>query len=396
MEEIRLSKGRARPVWAGHPWVLSGAIGSVTGVPSAGDVVLVKDHDGRPIGPGFFSPRSTIRVRMLAMDPEVKIDEEFFLRRIRAAAALREGLGLPSTETDAYRLIHADGDRLPGVVADRYGATIVVQLTVAGMERRRAEIAAALLELPGVEGVLLDPVANFREIEGLTAEGGLLAGVAPAGEISVKENGVRFLVDPAKGQKTGHFADHRENRATVRRLAESGTALDCFTGTGGFALAAALGGAREVLGLDSSSYALKTAARNAGRNDVADRMSFEKGDVFGLLRKFEKEGRRFHTVIVDPPSMAHRRSELAGALRGYKELNLRALRLVEDGGLFFTASCTGILSREDFDTMLRDAALDAGRHVVVIAESGQAPDHPWPIAVPEARYLKFRACVVSC
>ena len=392
MEEVTLKKGRSRPVWAGHPWVMSGAIAKVTGEPAAGDTVFVRDHVGSPIGRGFFSPGSQIRLRMLSIDPDEQIDEGFFRRRVRRAVALRESLLLPGAGTDAYRLIHGDGDRLPGVVADRYGDYLVLQLTVAGMERRKEEFAAILMEEAGVRGVLLDPVTAFVEREGLTGVGGHLAGEELPDEIAIRENGVRMLVDPRRGQKTGHFADHRENRALVRSVVREGTVLDCFTGTGGFALAAALGGVKEVLALDSSPGALAAAEKNAAENDVADRIGFERGDVFKLLRRYEREGRRFDAVVLDPPSMARRRPDLVQARRGYKDLNLRALRLLEDGGFLFTASCTGILGRDDFDLLLREAAFDAKRDLVILAERGQAPDHPWPVSVPEARYLKFRWC----
>jgi 23S rRNA (cytosine1962-C5)-methyltransferase len=391
MDEVTLKQGRARPVWAGHPWVMSGAIGSVTGEPVAGDTVRVRDHAGRPIGTGFFSPGSQIRVRMLTDRPEEQVDGEFLARRVRRAVALRESLLLPSDQTTAFRLVHGDGDRLPGTVADRYGDYLVLQLTVAGMERRRDELGAILLAESGARGVFLDPVPAFAEREGLCGAAGHLAGEELPREIEILECGVRMVVDPRRGQKTGHFADHRENRAVVRGMVRGGRVLDCFTGTGGFALAAALGGAGEVLALDSSAVALEAARRNAERNGVADRITFLRGDVFRLLRAFEREGRRFEAVVLDPPSMARSRSDLAPAKRGYKELNLRALKLIEPGGLLFTASCTGILGREDFDLLLRDAAFDAKRDLVILHEAGQAPDHPWPVAVPEARYLKFRA-----
>lgn len=391
MEAVTLKKGRARPVWAGHPWVLSGAIGKVSGEPSSGDTVLVRDDAGAAIGTGFFSPKSPIRVRMLTRDPEEAIDGDFFRRRIRAAVDLRLRLALPSADTTAYRLIHGDGDHLPGVVADRYGDFLVLQLTVAGMERRRDELAEILLKESGARGVLLDPVPAFAPDEGLTGDGGHLAGEEPPAEIEIRECGVRMIVDPIKGQKTGHFADHRENRAAVREMIRRGSVLDCFCGTGGFALAAALGGAEELLALDASPVALAAAKRNAGLNGVADRIAFERGDVFKLLRNYERAGRRFDAVVVDPPSMARRRTDLAKARQGYKELNLRAMKLLTPGGFLFSASCTGMLGREDFDLMLRDAAIDAKRDLVLLVEAGQAPDHPWPVQVPEARYLKFRA-----
>lgn len=387
--EVRLRRGRAKPVWAGHSWVLSGAIDAVLGDPEAGDVVLVVDHDGRAVGRGFFSPASQIRVRMLSLDPGEEIDRAFFDRRIARAVRLREELRLPNDGTDVYRAIHGDGDGLPGVVADRYGAYAVLQLTVAGMERRRNLIAEVLAGALGLFGVHLAPVPAFAKFEGLEGAEGDIFGTPVPEELEVRENGIRFAVNARRGQKTGHFCDHRENRALVRTLVAGRSVLDAFSGTGGFAIAAALGGADEVVAADSSAFAIERAARNAEMNGVAGRIRYETGDVFPLLRRFEREGRRFGAVVLDPPSMARGRGELRGAMRGYKELNLRAMRLLLDGGLLVTASCTGIVGEPDFEKVLRDAAFDAKRDLTILFRRGQAPDHPWPIVMPESRYLKL-------
>jgi len=395
MDGIRLRRGRAKPIWAGHPCVMSGAVEEVTGTPAAGDVVLVRDHGGRAIGRGFFAPASQIRVRMVTRDPEEEIDDAWIARRVAAAVARRAALSLPGPGTDVFRLIHGDGDALPGVVADRFGDHAVLQLTVAGMERRRDAIARALVEAAGVRGVLLRPVPGFAESEGLEGVSGDLTTDAVPDEIEVRENGVTLLVDAAKGQKTGHFADHRENRAAVRDLSAGRRVLDAFCGTGGFALHAAAGGAKEVLALDSSADALARAGRNAERNGVADLVACVREDVFRGLRRLEDEGERFDLIVLDPPRMASRRKELRGALRGYKELNLRALRLLAGGGLLATASCTGQVSEDAFERVLREAAHDAGRPLAVLRRSGQGPDHPWPIAAPEGRYLKFIVGQVS-
>lgn len=387
--EVRLRRGRARPLWAGHSWVLSGAIESVTGEPEAGTIVLVRDHAGREIGRGFYAPASPIRVRMLTRDPAETIDFEYFAKRIRRAVEIRRLLGLPADDTTAYRLVHSDGDGLPGVVVDVFGEHAVVQLTVRGMEDRRDVLAAALAEIAGVKGALLRRVTAFEEGEGLAgAEGNLLPVPVPE-EIAAVERGLSFLVRPAVGQKTGHYLDHRENRALFRRFAAGRSVLDLFCGAGGFSLAAAAGGAREVLGIDSSGPSLAAAADNARRNGFGDHVRFDKGDVFRVLRDLEAAERRYDAIVIDPPRMASRRKDLEKALRGYKELNLRAMRLLAPGGILATASCTGLVAEEDFERKIRDAALDAKRELTVLHRQGQAPDHPWSIAAPEGRYLKF-------
>jgi 23S rRNA (cytosine1962-C5)-methyltransferase len=388
MEEVRLLRGRARPLWAGHPDVLSGAVSAVTGSPGAGDVVLVRDHEGRPVGRGFFAPASPVRVRLLTREPEEEIDGAFFLRRARRAAALRASVGLPSAETTVYRAVHSAGDGLPGLVADRYGDFLVIEVSNRGMERRAEEIAASLAEAFGVRGARLAAVPASME-EGLNGEGrDLLPEPVPA-EVEVRENGTRFFADTLHGQKTGHFADQRENRAAFARLAAGARVLDAFAGTGGFGLAAARAGAASVIGVDSSARALELAARNAAENGVSDRVSFVKDDVFRFLRRQERDGRRFDAIVLDPPRMASRRKEVHNAVRGYKELNLRAMRLLVPGGLLATSSCTGVLPEDDFFSIVRDAALDAKREAQLFFRSGQAPDHPWPAACPESRYLKF-------
>jgi 23S rRNA (cytosine1962-C5)-methyltransferase len=256
------------------------------------------------------------------------------------------------------------------------------------MEDRRALLAEILAEETGVRGVLLRRVPRFETAEGLAgAEGDLLDEPVPA-EIEARESGVRFLVRPRAGQKTGHYADHRENRVHVRAVAGGRRVLDAFTGTGGFAISAALGGATEVLAIDSSPAALETAGRNAERNGVTN-ARFEKDDVFRALRRLEADGERFGLIVLDPPRMAARKREIRGALRGYKELNLRAMRLLDEGGFLATASCTGLVADEAFERTVRDAALDARVAFTVLRRGGQAPDHPWTVAAPEGRYLKF-------
>ncbi len=397
MDEVRLRRGRARPAWAGHPDILSGAVEAVSGAPVAGDVVLVRDHDARPIGRGFYSPTSPLTVRMLTRDPEEEIDRAFFDRRARRAADLRRRLGLPSAATTVFRAVHGAGDGLPGVAADAFGEWLVVEAADPGMERRLPDLAGALAAAFGARGVRavrpgpLPKAAASEAAAPEAAERDLGPEPVPA-EVEVLENGIRFVVDTVAGQKTGHFADHRDNRAAFARLAAGTRVLDAFCGTGGFALAAALAGAERVTAVDSSARALDLAARNAALNGVSDRIEFRREDVFRHLRRIERDGVRFDAVVLDPPRMASRRAEVPGALRGYKELNLRALRLLGEGGLLASASCTGVVPEDVFRDVLRDAALDARRGVTVFFRGGQGPDHPVPAASPEGRYLKFFLC----
>ncbi len=389
MDEVLLRRGRARPVWAGHPDVLSGAVEAVSGSPAAGDVVLVRDHDARPVGRGFYSPTSPVSVRMLTREPEEEIDRAFFDRRAVHAAALRRRLGLPSAATTVFRAVHGAGDGLPGVAADVFGDWLVLEVGNRGMERRLPDLAAALAAAFGARGVRAARPGSFARAEALQGPEGDLGPEPVPAEVDVREHGVRFVVDTVAGQKTGHFADHRDNRAAFARLAGGVRVLDAFCGTGGFALAAALAGAERVTAVDSSARALECAARNAALNGVADRIDFVREDAFKYLRRVERDGVRYGAIVLDPPRMASRRAEIRGALRGYKELNLRAMRILEAGGLLASASCTGVLPEEAFGEVLRDAALDARRGLTVFFRGGQGADHPFPAAAPEGRYLKF-------
>jgi len=388
VDVVRLRTRRAKPIWAGHPWVLSGAVEAVTGEPASGDVVRVEAHDGKPIGRGFYAARSRIRVRMLTLDPELPIDDALFAARVVRAVAARLAFGLPREDTTVYRVVHSEGDGLPGLVVDRYGEFLVVQITARGTERFRDAVGAALAAVPGIRGAVLRPVPARAAEEELTLEPGPLFGEPLPERILVRENGIRYRVDPAGGQKTGHFADHRRNRAYVAGIAAGRRTLDAFTGTGGFALAAAAGRAAEVTAIDSSDASLAVAKENAKANRIGG-IEFRREDVFRALRRLEGEGADFDLIILDPPRMASRRREVKGARRGYKELNLRAMRLLADGGILATASCTGLVSSEEFEETVRDAAFDAKREFVVHHRGGQGPDHPWRLAAPEGRYLKF-------
>ncbi len=384
---VTLVEGRARPLWAGHPLVYAGAIASVDGTPSTGDAVAVADSDGRLIGVGVWHAEAVVRVRLLRSGAGV-LDQELIGRRVRRAAALRtDVLKLPA-RTDAWRLVHGDGDGLNGAVADRFGAYVVLQVTTLAAAQRRPWLAAALMDEDGVEGVWERPSPRFATAEGFHAGGGRLAGTEPPEEIEIVEDGVRYGVDLRKGQKTGHFLDQRDNRRRFAEVASAGRVLDLFAGTGGFGLAAAVAGATSVLAVDVSARALARLTSNAARNDATERVALREEDAFSAVRALTEEKGRFDAVSVDPPRMASSRGELKGALRGYRDLNAHAISLVTPGGFLATSSCTGALTEDAFLRMLRDAALRARRRLQVLHVSGQAPDHPWLTAVPEGRYLK--------
>lgn len=384
---VVLAKGRALPLWAGHSAVFEGAVERVEGAPADGAEIDVVDERGRFVGRGVWNGASVVRVTVLRSTPG-PLDDDFVARRVRRAVELRRGvLGL-DTVTDAWRVLHGDGDRLPGVVADRYGDWVVLQVSNRAMADRRAALAAALLEALGAKGVWERADTRFADREGFAAGGGRLAGDVPPDSVEIREHGVRFLVDVVKGQKTGHFLDQRDNRHAFGALCGGRRVLDAFCGTGGFGLAALAGGARAVVALDQSPRALERAVQNAGSNGVHDRLETLEGDGFAALRALEEASERFGAVSLDPPRFARSRRELEGAMRGYLELNTRGLSLVERGGLLATSSCTGAVTEEAFLTMLRDAAVRARRRVQVLRVSGAAPDHPWLTAVPEGRYLK--------
>jgi 23S rRNA (cytosine1962-C5)-methyltransferase len=369
-------RGAAR--WRrGHPWIYRS---DVEGVRLPPGIVRVADGRGRFLGRALFSPASEIRLRLLARD-DVPIDAAWWEARIREAASRRGALN-PSAS--AYRVVHAEGDGLPSLVVDRYGAYVVAQLLSAGLEAVRADVLAAVERVLAPSGILLRNDASVRRHERLPLGIEPVRGSVPD-PIEVEEGGVRYLASPHHGQKTGAFLDQRENHALLGRLAR-GRALDLFSYHGLFALHMAAR-ADEVLGVDSSAPALALAERNRALNGATN-VRWREANVFDLLRDFERRDERFDTIVLDPPAFAKDRRAVPGALRGYKEINLRALRLLASGGRLFTASCSFHVDRVRFLAMLADAAADSGRTVVLERIVGQGADHPELLAVPETGYLK--------
>ena len=372
------TKGARR--WTnGHPWIYRS---DVLERPAAdAGVARVSDQRGKPLGVALWSPRSEISLRLLDRDPDAHIDAAWWQRAIARAVARRNGL---DTRANAYRLIHGEGDLLPSLVVDRYDRWLVVQLMSAGLEQFRAPIIEALRDQLAPEGILARNDVSLRTKEGLGTDVELLHGTVPD-EIEVHEGNVRYLAAPWRGQKTGAFLDQRENRELVGRIAR-GRALDCFSYHGSFALHLAQR-ADHVTALDASAHALTRAEENFRRNGLTNG-SFVEANAFEYLKAKERERERFDTIVLDPPAFAKTRPALEGALRGYKEINLRGMRLLTPGGLLFTASCSFHLSKPLFLEMLEQAAADSGRRMVLREIRGQPLDHPELLTVPETGYIK--------
>jgi len=394
VSEVVVKRGRAKPLWRGHPWVFRESVARVSGDVDAGALVRVADEDGRVLGRGFYSPLSKIAVRLLDRGPEgPEFDAAFFRERIERAVRLRrETLGLPVV-TDAYRLVHSEGDFLPGLVVDHFAGHLVVQFSTIGMHRRRELILDALEGVLGPESIFEQPDKKACELEGIETKGGLLRGTMPPGPPSILENGVCFRIGLGIGQKTGFFADQRDNRQLLGRLVRDRTVLDLHTYTGGFGLYAAVNGAYEVLGIDSSGPALSIAAENAMLNN-GRQVRFERADAQEALNEMHRRGRTFDVVICDPPRLAPDRASVPKALRKYRDLHLRAMRVVRPGGLLAVSSCSGAVREGEFEQTLLEAAYDIKRDAQVLYRGGQAGDHPVLATCPEGRYLKFLlACV---
>ncbi|MBK6420887.1 MAG: class I SAM-dependent rRNA methyltransferase [Gemmatimonadetes bacterium] len=376
-------KGAAR--WAqGHPWIYRS---DVLAAPAEPGITAVQDRRGRFLGTALVSPRSEIRLRLLERSDR-PVDGGWWREQLARAVARRAGI-----DATAWRVVHGEGDGLPSLVIDRYDRWVVAQLLSAGLETQRPLILEAIQSILAPEGILLRNDVGVRRHEGLPEETELVAGSVPE-TIEVREGPVRYLAAPWTGQKTGAFLDQRPNRVLAAGLTRpGGTALDCFTYHGSFALHLATHAAR-VTAVDASAAALARGRENAALNG-RDNIEWVEADTFELLRSYEREKRRFDVVVVDPPAFAKTRGALAQAVRGYKELNLRAMRLLAAGGTLVSASCSFHLRREHFYGMLEDAARDSGRQLALTHQLGQGADHPEIVTIPETGYLKgaaLRAC----
>ncbi len=384
VSQLILKSGRDRSLRAGHPWVFSGAVASVRPPARPGDVVLAVSGDGRPLGLGFYQPGTDIIFRLLTGRTDEPVDGAFWRRRIRGAMELRR-LVVPA-ETTAFRLIHAEGDGLPGLVADRYDRVLVVSFATAGMDRRREEIVAALADEVRPDCILERSEGRARRQEGLEDRQGVLFGELPPGPVEILERGLRYRVDVRKGQKTGFFLDQRENRALLGGLSAGAAVFNGFSYTGGFSVACARGGAKRVVSVDISEDACALARENLQANGFSPGdHPVVRADVFRYLRETEET---FDRIILDPPAFAKSRREVAGAARGYKDANLQALLRLREGGVLATFSCSNVVDEALFERIVQGALADAGRSASVLCRVGAGPDHPVSLAHPEGRYLK--------
>jgi 23S rRNA (cytosine1962-C5)-methyltransferase len=396
MHSLILKPGKEKSLLRRHPWIFSGAVERVKGDPAPGDTVRVVSADGAFLAQAAFSPQSRIRARVWTWSERETVDEAFFRRRLQAAVAERRELPGFGDPRGALRLVHGESDGLPGVTVDRYANTLVVQLTSAGAERWRNAIARLLSEATGCTRVYERSDAEVRTLEGLEPRSGALAGGEPPDSIEIAEPGPAPLVvrvNVRGGQKTGFFLDQRDNRALARELARGGEVLDAFCYTGGFALAAARGGAASVLALDSSAEALLRARENLAANGLpAAAVEWREADVFQALRQLRDQGRHFDLVVLDPPKFAPTAAHVERAARAYKDINLLAFKLLRPGGALLTFSCSGAVGPDLFQKIVAGAAVDAGVPARVERRLMAAADHPVALHFPEGEYLKGLLC----
>lgn len=383
MARILLRRRGERRLLRGHPWIYRADVEDTEGSLEKGELVDIYGAGRRFLGRGYANPDSQITIRLLTRAPE-PIDAAFFRQRIAAARAHRQRLAIPST---AIRIVFAEADALPGLIVDAYGDLLVLQILTAGMERLRGVWLPVIQEDFHPRGIFLRNDVPSRLLEGLPLQKAFLDDPFDPVMI-IEEEGVRFRVDITTGQKTGLFLDQRNNRLAVRPFAADREVLDCFCYTGGFALHAARAGARRVEGIDSSEEAVTAANGNTGLNALAERCSFRVGNVFDELRKLDDAGRHFDLIILDPPAFTKSKEAVAAALRGYKEINLRAMKLLTPGGILVTSSCSYHVNEATFLEMLEDAAADANVRCRVLGVRTQSADHPILLGVKETKYLK--------
>lgn len=383
MFTVSLASGREARLQAGHPWIYRNEIARVEDEGEPGAIAQVRDSRGRFLGQAMVNLKSQIAGRLLCRGDE-PIDAAFFERRIAEALARS---GRSSCGPDACRVIFGEADHLPGLIVDRYGDLLVIQILTAGMERLREVVLTGLRNTVQPRAIYERNDASPRKLEGLGLRKGFAWGEGETG-IWIQEGDLTFFVEVAEGQKTGFFLDQRENRQSVKRLSKGRQALDCFCYSGGFALSAAEGGAASVLGIDLSAEAIAWAERSAERNGLSSRCAFRVANAFDDLRALDREGRRFDMLILDPPAFTKGKEALAGALRGYKEINLRAMKLLTPGGILVTCSCSYHVDAPTFLDMLRAGAADAHRELRLLEFRTQASDHPILLAVKETQYLK--------
>lgn len=386
---VTLKKGEGRMLKSGGLWIFDNEIASVMGEFENGDVVFVRDFDGYPMGRGFINRNSRIRVRMMTRNKDQEVDEVFLEMRVRNAWEYRK----KTVDISSCRVIFGEADFLPGLVVDKFSDVLVVQSLALGIDRMKDTIVSLLKKVLLEDGIAVRGVyersdAKVREQEGMERTKGFL-GEPFDTEVEIVENGVRYLVDVKDGQKTGFFLDQKYNRLAVQRLCRNARVLDCFTHTGSFALNAGIAGAREVTGVDASELGVEQARKNAELNHLEDRVKFICEDVFELLPELEAKGEKYDVIILDPPAFTKSRNSVKNAVKGYREINLRAMKLVKDGGYLATCSCSHFMTYELFTKTLHQAAQNVHRRLRQVEYRTQAPDHPILWAAEESYYLKF-------
>ena len=386
---VTLKKGEGRTLKAGGAWIYDNEIESVVGSFEDGDIVLVHDFDGYPMGRGFINRNSKIRVRMMTRNIHQEIDEEFLRMRVQNAWDYRK----KTVDTGSCRVIFGEADFLPGLVVDKFSDVLVVQSLALGIDRMKETIVRLLKEVLAADGVIVRGVyersdAKVREQEGMERTKGFI-GEEFDTLVEIVENGVKYQVDVKDGQKTGFFLDQKYNRQSIQKLCKGAKVLDCFTHTGSFALNAGIAGASSVLGVDASQLGVNQATENAKLNGLEDTVKFICADVFDLLPKLEEQGEKFDVVILDPPAFTKSRNSVKNAVKGYREINLRGMKLVKDGGYLATCSCSHFMTYELFTQTIGQAARNVHKRLRQVEFRTQAPDHPILWAADESYYLKF-------
>lgn len=386
---VTLKKGEGRTLKAGGMWVFDNEIESIMGRFENGSIVTVHDFDGYPMGRGFINQNSKIRIRLMTRNVNQEIDHEFLRDRVRMAWEYRK----KTVETGSCRVVFGEADFLPGLVIDKFSDVLVVESLALGIDRFKLEIVELLKEELQKDGIRIRGVyersdAKVRLNEGMERVKGFLSEEFDT-NVEIVENGVKYLVDVKDGQKTGFFLDQKYNRLAIQKLCKGARVLDCFTHTGSFALNAAIAGAKEVTGVDASELAVEQAAKNAALNGVQDRAKFICRDVFELLPELEKQGEKYDVVILDPPAFTKSRNSVKNAIKGYREINLRAMKLVKDGGFLATCSCSHFMTYELFTETIGQAARNVHKRLRQVEFRTQAPDHPILWAADESYYLKF-------
>ena len=386
---VTLKKGEGRSLKLGGPWIYDNEIAAISGDAADGDLVQVQDFNGYPLGQGFLNRRSKLTVRMMTRNPEAEINEDFLRMRLRDAWEYRKRV----IDTSSCRLVFGEADFLPGIVVDKFSDVLVVESLALGIDRFKLDIVRILKELlaqdgSSIRGVYERSDAKVRLQEGMERYKGFI-GEPFDTKVEIVENGVRYYVDVMDGQKTGFFLDQKENRRAVARLCRGARVLDCFTHTGSFALNAGMAGAAHVIGVDASQLGVEQARENAALNGLEDRVEFQCADVFDLLPQLEQAGERFDVVILDPPAFTKSRSSVKKAVRGYREINLRAMKLVRNGGFLATCSCSHFMDYELFTKTIGQAARNVRKRLRQVEFRTQAPDHPVLWGADDSYYLKF-------